>query len=73
MAKVVADAVRAAGGEAVLTDPDLPSGSDRIHRALEQADPDGHHDAVINLQGDLPTIDPASALPTSATTRCSSR
>jgi 3-deoxy-manno-octulosonate cytidylyltransferase (CMP-KDO synthetase) len=57
---VVADAVRAAGGRAVLTDPDLPSGSDRIHRALGEADPDGHHDAVINLQGDLPTIDPAS-------------
>jgi len=58
--QVVVDAVRAAGGEAVLTDPDLPSGSDRIHSALEQVDPDGRHDAVINLQGDLPTIDPAS-------------
>jgi 3-deoxy-manno-octulosonate cytidylyltransferase (CMP-KDO synthetase) len=58
--QVVADAVRAAGGTAVLTDPDLPSGSDRIHRALEEADPQGRHDAVINLQGDLPTIDPAS-------------
>ena len=57
---VVAEAVRAAGGTAVLTDPDLPSGSDRIHRALEAADPDGRHDAVINLQGDLPTIDPES-------------
>jgi 3-deoxy-manno-octulosonate cytidylyltransferase (CMP-KDO synthetase) len=57
---VVADAVRAVGGRAVLTDPDLPSGSDRIHRALSEADPDGHHDAVVNLQGDLPTIDPAS-------------
>jgi len=56
----VADAVRAAGGEAVLTDPDLPSGSDRVHRALEAFDPDGRHDAVVNLQGDLPTIDPAS-------------
>jgi len=58
--QVVADAVHAAGGTAVLTDPDLPSGSDRIHRALEEADPQGRHDAVINLQGDLPTIDPAS-------------
>ena len=58
--QVVAEAVRAAGGEAVLTDPDLPSGSDRIHRALEEIDPDGRYDAVINLQGDLPTIDPAS-------------
>jgi 3-deoxy-manno-octulosonate cytidylyltransferase (CMP-KDO synthetase) len=58
--KVVADAVRAAGGRAVLTDPDLPSGSDRIHRALEEVDPEARHDAVINLQGDLPTIEPAS-------------
>lgn len=58
--EVVADAVRAAGGTAILTDPDLPSGSDRIHSALEAADPQCRHDAVINLQGDLPTIDPAS-------------
>ena len=58
--QAVADAVRAAGGDAVLTDPDLPSGSDRIHRALAEADPGSRHDAVINLQGDLPTIDPAS-------------
>ena len=57
---VVAEAVRAAGGEAVLTDPDLPSGSDRVHRALKTFDPGGAHDAVVNLQGDLPTIDPDS-------------
>lgn len=56
----VAEAVRQAGGEAVLTDPDLPSGSDRIHQALEKADPGGRHDAVVNIQGDLPTIDPDS-------------
>ncbi len=55
----IAQAVTAAGGSAVLTDPDLPSGSDRIHAALEIADPDRRHDAVINLQGDLPTIAPA--------------
>lgn len=54
----VADAVRAAGGRAVLTDPDLPSGSDRVFRALLAADPDGRHDAVVNLQGDLPTVEP---------------
>ena len=52
-------AVVDAGGEAVLTDPDLPSGSDRIHAALATADPDRRHDIVVNLQGDLPTIDPA--------------
>ncbi len=52
-------AVVDAGGEAVLTDPDLPSGSDRIHAALAMADPDRRHDIVVNLQGDLPAIDPA--------------
>jgi len=53
----VADAVTAAGGLAVMTDPDLPSGSDRIHQALQSIDPKGAHDAVINVQGDLPTIE----------------
>jgi len=51
-------AVEAAGGRAVLTDPDLPSGSDRIHAALEKLDPQRRHDVVINLQGDLPALDP---------------
>jgi len=55
----IADAVRGAGGEAVLTDPDLPSGSDRVLAALKALDPGGIHDIVINLQGDLPTIPPA--------------
>jgi len=54
----VAHAVTAAGGRAVLTDPALPSGSDRIHAALALLDPDGAHDVVVNLQGDLPTIPP---------------
>ncbi|MBN9544512.1 MAG: 3-deoxy-manno-octulosonate cytidylyltransferase [Alphaproteobacteria bacterium] len=52
-------AVKAAGGQAVLTDPDLPSGSDRIYAALEKLDPERRHDVVINLQGDLPALDPA--------------
>lgn len=56
----VADAVRAAGGEAVLTDPGHPSGSDRIHEALTRIDPDGRFDAVVNVQGDLPTVEPAT-------------
>jgi len=55
----IADAVRAAGGEAVLTRPDHPSGSDRIHEALVAIDPDRRFDVVVNVQGDLPTIDPA--------------
>ncbi|VUX46872.1 3-deoxy-manno-octulosonate cytidylyltransferase [Candidatus Defluviicoccus seviourii] len=56
----IADAVTAAGGRAVLTSPDLPSGSDRIFAALEAVDPDGRFDTVVNLQGDLPTIDPVA-------------
>ncbi|MDZ4735283.1 MAG: 3-deoxy-manno-octulosonate cytidylyltransferase [Rhodospirillaceae bacterium] len=54
----IVDAIRAAGGEAVLTDAELPSGSDRIHQAVERIDPDRRHDVVVNLQGDLPTLDP---------------
>ena len=52
----ISAAVRAAGGLAIDTDPDLPSGSDRIHAALEAFDPDKKYDVVVNLQGDLPTI-----------------
>ncbi len=54
----IAKAVEAAGGRAALTRPDHGSGSDRIFEALETLDPEGRHDAVINLQGDLPTIAP---------------
>ncbi len=54
----VAGAVAALGGQAVMTDPDHPSGSDRIFEALTRLDPDARHDAVINVQGDLPTVDP---------------
>jgi len=55
----IAAAVRAAGGLAVETDPNHPSGSDRIAEALARIDPDRRFDVVVNLQGDLPTIDPA--------------
>jgi 3-deoxy-manno-octulosonate cytidylyltransferase (CMP-KDO synthetase) len=52
----VAEAVRAAGGIAVMTDASLPSGSDRVQAALATLDPQGRHDVVVNLQGDLPTV-----------------
>ncbi|MEQ1866025.1 MAG: 3-deoxy-manno-octulosonate cytidylyltransferase [Micropepsaceae bacterium] len=55
----IVDAIVRAGGEAVLTDPDHPSGSDRIFEALRKLDPDARHDVVVNLQGDLPTLNPA--------------
>ncbi len=55
----IAAAVTAAGGQAVMTRTDHPSGSDRIFEAVTVLDPDGAHDVVVNLQGDLPTLDPA--------------
>jgi 3-deoxy-manno-octulosonate cytidylyltransferase (CMP-KDO synthetase) len=57
--KAIADAVESAGARAVMTDPSLPTGSDRVHAAVTQLDPDRNHDAVINVQGDMPMIDPA--------------
>lgn len=55
----IADVIHAAGGQAIITDPDLPSGTDRVVAALKQFDPLHLYDVVINLQGDLPFIDPA--------------
>jgi 3-deoxy-manno-octulosonate cytidylyltransferase (CMP-KDO synthetase) len=55
----IAEAVGAAGGEAVLTDPGLPSGSDRVLAALKAVDPAGRFDIVLNLQGDMPFVEPA--------------
>jgi 3-deoxy-manno-octulosonate cytidylyltransferase (CMP-KDO synthetase) len=52
----IADAVAAAGGEAVMTRSDHASGSDRIYEALERLDPGRQVAAVVNVQGDLPTI-----------------
>jgi 3-deoxy-manno-octulosonate cytidylyltransferase (CMP-KDO synthetase) len=54
----VADAVRAHGFEAVMTRVEHESGSDRIFEALTAIDPDGAVETIINVQGDLPTIDP---------------
>lgn len=53
----IVDVITAAGGEAVLTDPGLPSGSDRVAAALATLDPKHEHDIIVNLQGDLPNIE----------------
>ena len=56
----IAWVIERAGGNAVMTDSDHPSGSDRIWDALGQleAASDATYDTIINLQGDLPTLDP---------------
>jgi len=56
----IAETVERAGGRAVMTDPDLPTGSDRIHMAVSLLDPGRAHDAVVNVQGDMPMLDPAA-------------
>ena len=54
----IADVIAYAGKNFVLTDPDHPSGTDRIFEALNKIDENGRFDLVINVQGDLPTLDP---------------
>jgi 3-deoxy-manno-octulosonate cytidylyltransferase (CMP-KDO synthetase) len=55
----IAEAVQNAGGEAVMTQPEHPSGSNRLWEALTRLDPDGRHDVIVNVQGDVPTLPPA--------------
>jgi 3-deoxy-manno-octulosonate cytidylyltransferase (CMP-KDO synthetase) len=68
-APAIAEAVTRAGGRAVMTRSDHASGSDRIFEAAQSLDPEGRHDAIVNVQGDLPTVDPraiaASVVPLS--------
>jgi 3-deoxy-manno-octulosonate cytidylyltransferase (CMP-KDO synthetase) len=53
----IVEVIEAAGGRAILTRPDHASGSDRIFEALGKADPERKHDAIVNVQGDLPTVE----------------
>jgi len=54
----VRTAIQQAGGEVVMTRADHVSGSDRVYEAVSKVDPDGEIDFVVNLQGDLPTLEP---------------
>ena len=56
--EALCEAVRIAGGEALMTRPDHVSGSDRIFEAVSRIDPKGEIETIVNLQGDLPTLDP---------------
>ena len=56
----IAEVIEREGGRAVMTNPELPTGSDRIHAAISALDPGRAHDAVINVQGDVPMLDPAA-------------
>jgi 3-deoxy-manno-octulosonate cytidylyltransferase (CMP-KDO synthetase) len=56
----IAAALEGSGAEVVLTRPEHPSGSDRIHEALGWLDPARRYDVVVNVQGDFPTVSPAA-------------
>lgn len=55
----IVDVIIARGGEGILTDPALPTGTDRVKAALDIYDPNHGFDFIINVQGDLPTLDPS--------------
>jgi 3-deoxy-manno-octulosonate cytidylyltransferase (CMP-KDO synthetase) len=57
-AEAIAAAIEKAGGRAVMTRADHASGSDRIFEALGGADPTGRFGIIVNVQGDLPTLEP---------------
>ena len=54
----IADVITACGGHAILTNPDLPSGSDRVWAAVSEYDPSGQYNTIVNVQGDLPILPP---------------
>jgi 3-deoxy-manno-octulosonate cytidylyltransferase (CMP-KDO synthetase) len=58
--EAIVEAVEKSGGQAVMTRSDHASGTDRIHEALEKLDPGRAVDIIVNMQGDLPTLDPTN-------------
>jgi len=54
----IADVITEIGGIAVMTDPNLPSGTDRVKAAVDVYDRSGEFDIIVNVQGDMPAIDP---------------
>ena len=68
--QAIVDVVEAAGGRAVLTDPDLPSGTDRLLAALKILGGEASNaDMILNVQGDMPFVDPAATVACAALLR----
>lgn len=57
--KEIKEVVESYGGRAIVTDPNLPSGTDRIYAALKQLSNNAEYEAIINVQGDLPLVKPS--------------
>ena len=56
--KEVFELISNLGGNAIMTDPSLPSGTDRVYSALKQIQNYKSYESIINLQGDMPLIYP---------------
>ena len=54
----IVEAMQAHGIKAVLTDMDLPSGSDRVLAAAALVDPQRQNTIIVNVQGDMPELEP---------------
>lgn len=54
----IVDVIHAVGGVGMLTDPSLATGTDRVKAAVDLYDPQGIYNHIINIQGDLPTLEP---------------
>lgn len=67
--EAVRDTITTFGGDAVMTDPAHPSGTDRIAEAADIVDPKGEAKIIVNVQGDLPDIDPAAITAAAALVR----
>jgi 3-deoxy-manno-octulosonate cytidylyltransferase (CMP-KDO synthetase) len=60
--EAIVAAVRGVGGEAVMTRPDHASGTDRVFEAVSHLDPDSDFEIIVNVQGDMPLLDPKLVL-----------
>ena len=56
--KIVFDKINSIGGTAIMTNPDLPSGTDRVYEIINNLQNANQFECIINLQGDMPLVNP---------------
>ena len=56
--KIVFDKINSIGGTAIMTNPDLPSGTDRVYEIINNHPNANQFECIINLQGDMPLVNP---------------
>ena len=56
--KIVFDKINSIGGTAIMTNPNLPSGTDRVYEIINNHSNANQYECIINLQGDMPLVNP---------------